>query len=443
MEFAHVTNTSYDGASGAADQFSVDYGELVSIGHHLVELAELHVATGYQGNGGTEDFLEIQGVLNLTSATKSLQLLNRALLPATSYRTKAGENLGIIGQALLDVAALYRDSERQVAALNDASTTSSGAKVIAAKHDGFADGYYASAEAAQAEADRLQKEQEERDAAKKAEEESMMGIVSSLCPGAAAWYQQMLNDAAIEEAIEYYEDPERGNNPTLAAKLREEYEAMKKAREEAAKLGGEAGSGEGSSDWGGSGLGGGSDFGGGGGLGGGSDFGGGGGLGGGFDAGSGLDTDWGSSDFASDLLDDNLDTDEYMDAAAGLDSIASADPDDAVAAGMDAVAGDAADAAASGLWATFGPQLGEVVQRYGMQTGLALGGAAALYATREQTTEAVAHVAEFMTTKCRPAVNDVMEQVRGAVKKTHVRLGNARSGVTAAARGERAGDLIG
>ena len=167
MEFAHVTNTSYDGASGAADQFSVDYDELVSIGHHLVELAELHVATGYQGNGGTEDFLEIQGVLNLTSATKSLQLLNRALLPATSYRTKAGENLGIIGQALLDVAALYRDSERQVAALNDASTASSGAKVIAAKHDGFADGYYASAEAAQAEADRLQKEQEK--AARKAE----------------------------------------------------------------------------------------------------------------------------------------------------------------------------------------------------------------------------------------------------------------------------------
>lgn len=444
MEFAHVTNTSYGGTSGAADQFSVDYGELVSIGQHLVELSKLHVATGRYHNEGTEDFLDIQRALNLTPATTSLQLYDRALLPATNYRTQAGENLGIIGQALLDVAALYRDSESQVKALNGASTASSGAKVIAARRDGFADGYYASVEAAQAEADRLQKEQEELEAKRKAEEESMMAIVGSLCPGAAAWYQQMLNDAAIEEAIAYYEDPERGNNPALAAKLREEYEAMKKAREEAAKNGDAFGAGDGSAAWddagGGSGFGGGSGLGGGADFGGGSDFGGG---GGGFDFGeSGLESDWGNSDFASDLLDDNIDASEYLDAAEGLDALAEAGLDGA-ASGMDAVADGAADDAASGLWATYGPQLSQMAQRYGVQAGLALGGAAALYATRAQTTEAVAHVAEFVSTKCRPAVNDVMEQVRGAAKRTHVRLGNAKSDVTAAVRGERAGDLIG
>lgn len=439
MEFSHVTNTSYGGASGSADQFSADYGELTSIGEHLLELSKLMVATGYKGNAATEDYSEINPAIT-APAIKNLQLYNVSLLHATDQRSKAGENLGIIGQALVDVAALYRDAERQVMDLSGSRTASTGAMVLTSSVEGFADGYYAKVEADQAEADRLQKEQDERDAAKKAEGDYMLGIVSSLCPGAAAWYQQMLNDAAIEEAIAYYEDPERGNNPALAAKLREEYEAMKKAREEAAKAGGEAGafgdeagSGDEASDWGsgfgGAGLDGGA----------GSDFGGG---GGGFDLGdAGLETGWGSDDFASDLLDDNIDAEDYLDAASGLDDIASAGLDGA-AAGVDAVNGDAEEAA-SGLWAQYGSQLSDMAQRYGVQAGLVLGGAAALYATREQTTEAVAHVAEFVTTKCRPAVNDVMEQVRGAAKQTHVKLANAKSGVTAAARGERAGDLIG
>lgn len=440
MEFSHVTNTSYGGASGSADQFSADYGELTSIGEHLLELSKLMVATGYRGNAATDEYYEIDPVIT-APAMKSLQLYKISFLHATDQRSKAGENLGIIGQALVDVAALYRDAERQVMDLNGSRTASTGAMVLTSSVEGFADGYYAKVEADQAEADRLQKEQDERNAAKKAEDDYMLGIVSSLCPGTAAWYQQMLNDAAIEEAIAYYEDPERGNNPALAAKLREEYEAMKKAREEAAKAGGEAGalgdgagSGDGASDWD-SGFGGGAGLGGGGG----SDFGGG---GGGFDLGdAGLETGWGSDDFASDLLDDNIDADDYLDAASGLDDIASAGLDGA-AAGVDAVNG-AAEEAASGLWAQYGPQLSDMAQRYGVQAGLVLSGAAALYATREQTTEAVAHVAEFVTTKCRPAVNDVMQQVRGAAKQTHVKLANAKSGVTAAARGEKAGDLIG
>ena len=445
MEWSHVTNTTYGGSGGAGDKINADYGELASIGEHLVELSKLMCATGYSGNDATEDFLDIQGALNISDATKSLQLLSVGLLPATNLRDKAGENLGIIGQAIVDVAALYRDSENAVRAINRSSSASRGAVTLTTTTEGFADAYYEKVEADQAEADRLKDEQEKEDAAKQAEAESMLGTVTSLCPGAAAWYQQTLNDAAIEEAIAYYEDPERGNNPALAAKLREEYEAMKKAREEAAKLGEELGSGDGSSDLGSSelvadlGSGGGSDFGGGSGLGGGSDFGG----SGGFDlGGSGIETDWGSSDFASDLLEDNIDAGEYLDAAAELDDITGVGLD-GPAAGADAVAGDATDAAVNGLWAQYGPQLSEMAQRYGVQAGLVLGGAAALYATREQTTEAVAHVAEFMTTKCRPAVNDVMEQVRDATKKTHVRLDNARSNVTAAVRGERAGDLIG
>ena len=104
--------------------------------------------------------------------------------------------------------------------------------------------------------------------------------------------------------------------------------------------------------------------------------------------------------------------------------------------------GDLAEADA-GFWDEHGPQLAALVQAYGVQAAAAVGGAAVLYATREQTTEAVAHIAEFVSTKCRPAMDDVMKQVSGAAKKTRVSLSNTKSRAVGIARGEEAGGLLG
>ena len=52
-------------------------------------------------------------------------------------------------------------------------------------------------------------------------------------------------------------------------------------------------------------------------------------------------------------------------------------------------------------------------------------------------------MAEFVTTKCKPFASDVVEQVKGAAKKTRVNLANTKSKVVGVTRGEEAGDLIG
>ena len=96
-----------------------------------------------------------------------------------------------------------------------------------------------------------------------------------------------------------------------------------------------------------------------------------------------------------------------------------------------------------GLWGKYGDQVASFAHAYGLQAAALAGGAVALYATREQTTEAVAHVAEFVTTKCKPAALDVMDQVGDMAKKTRVNLGNTKSRVIGVARGEGSGDLIG
>lgn len=299
------------------------------------------------------------------------------------------------------------------------------------------------AEADKAEDERIKQEaaaedkrkQDEEDAKKRQEEHDRE--FAKLFPLAWAAYQDRLTEAQMLAMLEEYKD-----DPELYAIMLSEYEAWKKAKEAAkdaasGDLGlgisdgdSDEGSGLGDSDWGGSG--GGFDL--------GSD---GGGAGFGSDFGSDLGgSDWGSSDWASDLLDENLDTDDFVAADEALDDIATSELGSALDTSLSAVAEDAAQET-SGFWAAYGPQAAELVRRYGMQTGLMLGSAAALYLTREQTTEAVAHVAEFVTTKCRPAVDDVMDQVRDAAKRTRVNVNNATTSVRAAARGERAGDLIG
>ena len=308
-------------------------------------------------------------------------------------------------------------------------------------HDGIADGFYADAAAAKAqeEAERAAAEAAEEkrlqeEAERAAKEAEMLALLGAISPSAAQEYNDRIIEAQFQELMEYYKD-----DPVMLEKIKKDYEAWKKSRAEAAKLAASGALDEGASGGGGFGGGGfgGSDL---GGLDEGG-FGGGGGLGG-FD--DGLGSDWAGEDWASDLLDDSLDTEEFADAGSALDDVLGGAAEDAVSAGMDA-AGDAADlgAESGGMWAQYGSQLASVVQAYGLQAAAVAGSAAVLYATREQTTEAVAHVAEFVSTKCKPAVNDVMDQVRGAAKQTRVSLGRAKSNVTAAARGEKVGDLIG
>ena len=307
-------------------------------------------------------------------------------------------------------------------------------------HEGMADGFYAEAAAAKApeEADQAaadaaeqQRLQEEAEAAQKAAE--MAALLAAISPTAAQEYNDRIIEAQFQELMEYYKD-----DPVMLEKIKKDYEAWKKSRAEAVKLAESGGLSGGASDDGGlGGLGGG--------YGGGSDLGGldAGGFGGGGGGLGDLGSDWAGEDWASDLLDDALDTDEFADAGAALDDVLGGAAADAVSEGIEAV-GDAADLGEeAGFWGQYGSQLASVVQAYGLQAAAVAGGAVALYATREQTTEAVAHVAEFVSTKCKPAVNDVMDQVRGAAKQTRVNLGRAKSNVTAAARGERAGDLIG
>ena len=167
-----------------------------------------------------------------------------------------------------------------------------------------------------------------------------------------------------------------------------------------------------------------------------SGFGGGGGGGGGGDLGS-------FDDWSNDLLSDTIDGEELGAAGEALDDIASTSTDAASARGTGAI-DDAADLASEGgFFAQYGDQLASFAHAYGLQAAAVIGGGVALYATREQTTEAVAHVAEFVTTKCKPFASDVVDQVKGAAKKTRVNLSNTKSKIVGVTRGEEAGDLIG
>ena len=309
-------------------------------------------------------------------------------------------------------------------------------------HNGMADDFYAAAAAAKAQADAdaeaaaaAEQKRQQDEADRLAKEAEMVAIMGAISQTAAQEYNDRIIEAQFQALMEYYKD-----DPVMLEKIRKDYEAWKKSREEAAKLAeqgidpdaflGEGGLGEGgglgdlASDLG-------MDLGGGGGGG----FGGGG-LG-------DLGGDWAGSDWASDLLDEGLETDDFLGADGALDDILGSSVSDPVCLGEDAAA-DAADLGeGAGVLGAFGSQLASVVQSYGLQAALAIGGGVALYATSEQTIEAAAHVAEFVSTKCKPAVNDVMEQVRGMAKQTRVNLGNAKSNVKAAARGEKAGDLVG
>lgn len=326
---------------------------------------------------------------------------------------------------------------------------------------GYADTYYAAAQQAIKDKEDADREAKEKADAAAARKEAFLAWLAISFPEAYAAYMQKVHEAEEAEWLEgIKDDPELSWLYDLIINEKKKQEEARKAAEEAAAAleqlgedgitaGGSSAGADGSSGFGSDGAfgldgdlssllddssGSGGGFGGGGGSLGdlGSDFGGGGGLG---DLGSGWE---------SDLLDEAIDSGELMDAQGALESVAGANLEQAVGTGLDALAGEAdAVGADGGFWGQYGEQLGALAHAYGLQAAAVAGGALALYATREQTTEAVAHVAEFVSTKCKPFASDVMDQVSGAAKKTRIGLGNAKSRVTAVSRGEEVGDLIG
>lgn len=302
---------------------------------------------------------------------------------------------------------------------------------------GFADGYYASVAAAKkAEDEKKKKEQEEADAKAKADAEAaekrekLLAFLAANFPETYAAYMQKLHEQEEAEWLESIKnDPEMAWMYDLLMDEKKRQEEARKAAEEAAAALGEAGEGDlfgGSAVLDDAGFGGGGSS-----YGGSDDFGGGGSYG-------GLD-DFGSDDWASDLLADTVDTDELFGSQGELGEIAGATTDAATATGTEALTSGlqaALEEADASLREQYNARLAELARTYGLQAAAVLGGAAALYATREQATEAVAYAAEFVQTRLKPAADDVLDQVRGAAKKARVNVGTAKSRTVAAVREE-------
>lgn len=168
-----------------------------------------------------------------------------------------------------------------------------------------------------------------------------------------------------------------------------------------------------------------------GGFGGSSDFGGGGSFG-------------SSDDWSDSLLSDTVDAEELASSGDALNEVADGTTDAAVETGADAVEGEEVAEGDASFWGRYGDQIASFAHAYGLRAAALAGGAAALYATREQTTEAVALAAEFVSARCRPFASDVLDQVRGAAKQTKVSVSGAKSRTTRFTHGdEEEGDLLG
>ena len=350
--------------------------------------------------------------------------------------TRVSEDVGSLADILDKVAALCEEKERAAKqALADLTSPEGYDTSSYGRPEGHADAFYAGLDQAKKDKDEADRKAKEEEEARKAKMEALLTFLATYFPETYAAYMQKMHEAEEAEWLESIKnDPELSWLYDLMMDEKKKREEAAKAAEEAAAAFAEAGEGADGLFGGGGGLGGG----GGGGLGDlGSDLGGGGIGGGGFGS---VGSDW-----ASDLLDDALDSDELLGAQDALDGISKAPISDAVARGADALknASDLAlEGEETGLLGKYGDQLAAMAHAYGLQAAAVVGGAVALYATREQTTEAVAHVAEFVSEKCKPAALDVMDQVRGVAKQTRVNLGNAKSQVVGVARGEEAGGLI-
>ena len=359
------------------------------------------------------------------------------LAPLLSIKTdlaRTVEEFESLAKLLDEVAAKCEEKERGIKTGLANIVAAEGFSGSTAPPPGHANEYYGAIDQKKKEEDDARDAEEKR----KAKREAILAYFAERFPLAYAAYMEKVNAAADEawlEELKNSDDPEDQAIYEMIMEQKRAEEEARKAAEEAAKAGeaGDTGLSAGElAELDESGLGGG----GGGSLGDlGSDLGLGGGGGGGFgELGSGWE---------SDLLDDAIDSGELMDAEGALSDIASPDNPAATDTGMDAATGDGVlEEAEAGVLGAFGDKLASLAAAYGLQAAAVAGAGIALYATREQTTEAVAHVAEFVSTRCKPFASDVMDQVSGAAKKTRVNLGNAKSRVVAAARGEEVGDLI-
>lgn len=411
----------------ARQSITIRYGDIDRVAHELVEIQE-----------------NIEEVID-----DGIPWANFDIYWFTSLKTTASEIrealetlLGIAGN-LSKVVQVCEDTEYQVKkALADYDSPEGYNTENPHLPPSFADEYYAGVDAANAVIEEEKRKKEEW-AAKK---EALLAFLATYYPEAYAAYMQKAHEAEEAEWLEGIKnDPELSWLYDLIMEEKEKQkkaaEAAEQAAEEAAKALEETGEASGAD-----GLGAGPDSSHDSSLG--SDLGGGGGGGGGLgDLGSGLGSDFGGggglgSGWESDLLDDAIDSDELLDAGDALGEIASADNPAATDTGMNAAGDVALDEAEAGALGAFGEKLASLASAYGMQAAAVAGAGVALYATREQTTEAVAHVAEFVSTRCKPFASDVMDQVSGAAKKTRVNLSHAKSRVVTPKRDEEAGDLI-
>lgn len=418
----------------ATESITIRYGDIEQVAVELRNVKKII--------GGIYDTLEAQIG---TVGEKLPRTYNQMVFPTTCGQAAmrmygTAEELGGIADTLDKVVALCEEKERAVKqALADLDSPEGYDTSSLSAPPSFADEYYTNLDATKKAEEEAKKKAEEEAAAAAAKEEAFLAFLATYFPETYAAYMQKLHDAEEAEWLEWLKETDPELYQLVMDEKKKQEEARKAAEEAAEALGGGEADGLPADSGGGglgvpdsdSGLGGG-----GGGLGDlGSDFGGGGGGLGGFDSG-----------WESDLLDDAIDTGEFADAGGALEDIAGADLTDAISQGADALAADgdlALEGGEAGFWGQYGDQIASFAHAYGLQAAALAGGAVALYATREQTTEAVAHVAEFVSTKCKPAALDVMDQVSGAAKQTRVNLSNAKSRVVGVVHGEKAGGLIG
>ena len=147
---------------------------------------------------------------------------------------------------------------------------------------------------------------------------------------------------------------------------------------------------------------------------------------------SGLGLGWDSGDLASSVLDGTIDKEQLQKAAEAIEKAVQTSNNVVTGAGLSAIESAVdlmLDEVEYGKIAQYGDALSEALSRYAATIGLVLGVAGALYATRGQTTEAVAHCAEFVSTKALPAAQETLDKVVSSAKQARVNLGMVASGL--------------
>lgn len=154
---------------------------------------------------------------------------------------------------------------------------------------------------------------------------------------------------------------------------------------------------------------------------------------------SGAENDW-----VADLLNEAVDEELLQRAKSVVDDVAAAQNAAAVRTGVAAFFGNGDLILMDGetsIFAHFGEGVVEIVGRYGMQAGLLAGGTGTAVVASGPAIEAVAHCAEFVSTKAIPYVNDVLGKVAELARVTQASIGSIVGGIMAPGTG--AGGLLG